>query len=301
MKRTSRSAAATSSPTGGGRKCATMEVHSALLERVEGYAARLHALEHSTQLRLMAVQPPWKPVTIPVVVNVVYRTAGENLPDAQIQSQIDSLNADYTATNPDKATTPAPFAGRIGDPGVRFKLVKIVRKKTTQSSFGASGDPVKKSASGGVPPTDSKSKLNLWACTLGDGLLGYAQFPLGPVETDGVVILNKAFGTVGALSPAFNLGRTATHEIGHWLNLRHIWGDSPDCGADDGVADTPIQGIANTGVPTFPHISCHNGPHGDLFMNYMDYTDDRGMVMFTHGQVERMHAALLGPRKAYRV
>jgi hypothetical protein len=111
------------------------------------------------------------------------------------------------------------------------------------------------------------------------------------------VTLNTAFGTVGSAAPPFNLGRTATHEIGHWLNLLHIWGDDGlGCSGSDNVADTPNQGGYNQGCPHFPKISCGNGPDGDMFMNFMDYTDDRCMYMFTRGQVARMNAALSGPR-----
>jgi hypothetical protein len=134
-------------------------------------------------------------------------------------------------------------------------------------------------------------------CNLSDGLLGYAQFPGGPSKTDGVVILYTAFGTKGVAAAPFNLGRTATHEIGHWLNLRHIWGDRTDCTGSDGVSDTPRAQMPNTGRPTFPRISCDNGPNGDMFMNYMDYVDDAAMFMFTSGQATRMNACLAGSRK----
>ncbi|MCL4540693.1 MAG: M43 family zinc metalloprotease, partial [Bacteroidetes bacterium] len=128
---------------------------------------------------------------------------------------------------------------------------------------------------------------------------GYAQFPGGPAPTDGVAILNTAFGTTGTAAAPYNMGRTATHEVGHYLNLRHIWGDEPECGADDFVEDTPLQADANFGKPKFPHISCNNGPNGDMFMNYMDYVDDDTMFMFTVGQVNRMHAALETMRSSF--
>ena len=136
-------------------------------------------------------------------------------------------------------------------------------------------------------------------CQLGGGLLGYAQFPGGPAATDGVVILHSGFGTSGTAAAPFNLGRTATHEIGHWLNLRHIWGDDgTGCSGSDFVADTPNQGGPNYGTPTFPKVSCGNAPNGDMFMNYMDYVDDAAMVMFTAGQVTRMQASLDGLRSS---
>ncbi len=168
---------------------------------------------------------------------------------------------------------------------------------TDQASFG-DDDTVKSSKSGGADPWPSDRYLNLWVCSLGNQLLGYAQFPGGPSATDGVVILNTAFGTSGTAAAPFNLGRTATHEIGHWLNLRHIWGDTEDCTGNDFVDDTPKAQHPNYNKPTFPVISCGNGPNGDMFMNYMDYVDDDSMVMFTAGQVVRMHATLDGPRKS---
>jgi hypothetical protein len=191
------------------------------------------------------------------------------------------------------------------DTMIRFALAKtdpngkpttgITRTRTTATSF-TQDDSVKSTARGGQDAWPSDKYLNIWVCSLGNGLLGYAQFPGGPATTDGVVILNKAFGTVGTAAPPFNLGRSATHEIGHWLNLRHIWGDTEDCSGSDFVDDTPNAQQPNFGKPTFPHLSCNNAPNGDMFMNYMDYVDDDSMVMFTTGQVARMQATLAGPR-----
>jgi hypothetical protein len=138
----------------------------------------------------------------------------------------------------------------------------------------------------------------MWACNL-QPWLGYAQFPGGPAATDGVVITHTAFGTTGTAAAPFNLGRTATHEIGHWLDLFHIWGDDgTGCTGTDHVADTPNQGGSNYACPSFPHTSCGNAPNGDMFMNYMDYVDDRCMVMFTAGQVARIDATFEGPRSS---
>jgi hypothetical protein len=91
------------------------------------------------------------------------------------------------------------------------------------------------------------------------------------------------------------------HEVGHWLNLNHIWGDTNNCSGTDNVSDTPKAQLPNYGTPAFPHISCSNGPNGDMFVNYMDYVDDKAMVMFTSGQVARMHATLNGPRSGVAV
>ena len=241
-----------------------------------------------------------------MVVHVVYNTRAENISTAQINSQIAALNKDFRATNSDKSKVPNVWKGLVADTRIQFALATtdptgkstsgIVRTKTTRTSFGT-GDTVKSSASGGADPWPSDRYLNIWVCTLGGGLLGYAQFPGGPPATDGVVILNTAFGTRGSATAPFNLGRTVTHEIGHWLNLRHIWGDTEDCSGSDFVADTPNAEGPNYGKPAFPQISCSNGPNGDMFMNYMDYVDDDAMFMFTPQQVARMHATLDGPRE----
>ena len=194
---------------------------------------------------------------------------------------------------------PRPGRGLAVDSNIEFvlatkdpagkKTTGITRTATKVDSFGVH-DEVKSSKAGGADPWPTDRYLNFWACNLGEGLLGYAQFPGGPTKTDGVVILFRAFGTTGAVKAPFDKGRTATHEVGHFLGLRHIWGDMNDCTGNDFVADTPRARASNFGKPKFPHITCNNGPNGDMFMNYMDYVDDAAMVMFTAGQVARMNA-----------
>jgi hypothetical protein len=245
---------------------------------------------------------------IPVVVHVVWRVNAENISKAQIDSQITVLNHDFRSRNTDIANVPTPFQSVIGDARVEFALATtdpngnatdgVTRTQTAVNGF-TQNDAVKAVASGGADPWPADDYLNLWVCRLAGGLLGYAQFPGGPAATDGVVVTHTGFGTTGTATAPFHLGRTATHEIGHWLNLLHIWGDDAGaCSGDDFVADTPNQGGPNVDTPTFPTISCNNGPNGDMFMNYMDYVDDPVMIMFTAGQVARMQAALDGPRSA---
>ncbi|MGB7980960.1 MAG: zinc metalloprotease [Candidatus Nanopelagicales bacterium] len=286
------------------RSCATMEVHERLLRSDPQYAAaRAQSETRAWQFARGTRAGGRIGVTvIPVVVHVVWRTNAENISDAQIASQITVLNRDFRKTNPDVASTPGVFAPLCADARVEFVLATtdpsgnptngIVRVKTTTAGF-TDDNAVKASATGGADAWPADTYLNLWSCRLAGGLLGYAQFPGGPAATDGVVVRDTAFGNTGTAAAPFNLGRTATHEIGHWLNLRHIWGDDGNgCNGDDFVADTPNCAGANTGMPTFPHVTCNNGPNGDLFVNYMDYTDDAGMVMFTGGQVNRMQACL---------
>jgi len=266
-------------------------------------------LENATAMRMsLGVRAMRKaaPITIQVVVHVVYKTAAENISVAQIKSQIKVLNKDYRAKNADKSKVPPVWKGLVADVSILFALASkdpkgkpttgITRTKTTRASFDTD-DSVKSSATGGVNAWPANRYLNIWVCTLANGILGYAQFPGGPKKTDGVVILNTAFGTVGTAGAPFNRGRTTTHEVGHWLNLRHIWADTEDCSGTDFVADTPNAAGPNYGKPKFPHVTCNNGPNGDMFMNYMDYVDDDAMFMFTTQQVVRMQTAMSGPRK----
>lgn len=279
------------------RQCGTMAAHMLLLEQHPRYRINQRRLEAiSTTVRQLPVDLKLATlVTIRTVVNVVYNTEAQNISARQINSQIAVLNRDFRATNPDRAQTPEPWRGLVADARIRFKVTEIRRVKTARTVF-SHDEGVKKASAGGIAPFEPSTHLNIWVCPLAGGLLGYAQFPGGPAATDGVVVNYRAFGTTGTAEAPFNRGRTATHEIGHYLNLRHIWGDTPDCSGGDMVSDTPNCAGPNYGVPVFPVVTCNNGPNGDMFMNYMDYVDDSAMVMFTTQQVLRMRAALEGAR-----
>lgn len=294
------------------RTCGAAEVHHRLLQTIPAYADNRRAIESHTMswgLMRKSMPAPIKIITIPVVVHVVYSTPEQNISDAQVNNQLVVLNDDYRKRNADIGLIPAPFQPLAADLHIEFKLAcrdpkgdktdGITRTKTNVTSF-SSDDRVKSNSTGGIDAWPSDKYLNLWVCQLGGGLLGYAQFPGGPPTTDGVVITHTGFGTLGTAAAPFNKGRTGTHEIGHWLDLYHIWGDDqslPDpCSGSDNVADTPNQESMNFGCPTFPHITCNNHPNGDMFMNYMDYTDDACMYMFTKGQGVRTEATLNGPR-----
>jgi len=270
-----------------------MAAHMMLLEKHPSFRAAQMRLEGATARRreLGADVQKATVATIKTIVHVVYKTPEQNISDAQIKSQFAALNRDFRATNPDKSHTPVPFKGLVTDARMQFKLVRVTRTQTNKTSF-TSDDQVKKAATGGIAPITPKTHLNLWVCPMSGGLLGYAQFPGGPLATDGVVVNYRAFGTIGTAVAPFNKGRSATHEVGHYFNLRHIWGDTPDCSGSDMVADTPNCAGPNFGTPAFPTVTCNNGPNGDMFMNYMDYTDDAAMFMFTAQQVLRMRATL---------
>ena len=216
---------------------------------------------------------------------------------------MDVLNEDFGGYNSDHTKVPPFFKGvKAGETNIRFQLATrdpsgaattgIRRISTTVTSW-STNNAIKYTSMGGDNAWPAASYLNIWVGNLGSGLLGYAQFPGGAAATDGVVILYSAFGRVSPIS-SYNYGRTATHEIGHWLNLRHITGDA-SCGNDQ-VADTPPQTTLNFGCPSCHAFTCSNQPTGDMFMNYMDYTDDKCMYMFSAGQDARMTACLNSTR-----
>lgn len=303
------SASSALNPTGASRDdapiraCATMEVRDQQIKDNPGQAKKYEEVEAFTKKYVdnLAIQPSAVTsltVTIPVVVHVLYNTAQENISQAQIQSQIDVLNKDFSNTNADRTLLPGAFAGLAANMDIKFTLSSVDRKQSNKTSWGTR-DAMKSAKKGGIDPVDPSKFLNIWVCNIGGGILGYAQFPGGSAATDGVVIGPQYFGNTGYVAAPYDKGRTATHEIGHWLNLRHIWGDA-SCGNDQ-VADTPTQQTANYGCPSFPHVTCSNGPNGDLFMNYMDYTNDACMYMFTNGQKSRSQAifAAGGARQSF--
>ncbi|MBS1765192.1 MAG: T9SS type A sorting domain-containing protein [Bacteroidetes bacterium] len=244
-------------------------------------------------------------VTIPVVFHIVYNTPEQNVPDSRILEQLEVLNNDYNRLNQDAQCTPSVFQGVAAGASIQFCLAQrdpnnnhtsgIERKQTSRLSYDI-GDDMKKTALGGLKGWSKNKYLNVWVCNLSNNLLGFASMPGIANDTlDGVVI---SFSTVGGpdavgVHPTYNLGRTLTHETGHWLNLIHIWGDDGNtCDGSDEVSDTPNQAGPHYGTPNFPTISCNNGPNGDMFMNFLDYTDDFGMNIFTAGQSLRMNTAL---------
>lgn len=229
-------------------------------------------------------------ITIPTVVHVIYSNSNENISEAQILSQIQVLNEDFRRLNPDADGT----WSQASDVEIEFCLATtdpngnasngITRKSSSTTSWGTN-DAMKFASNGGVDAWPTGDYLNMWVCNIGGGILGYAQFPGGSAATDGVVMGPQYFGNQGYVSAPFDGGRTTTHEVGHWLNLRHIWGDG-NCNADDFVSDTPTSDAANYGCAT-GHVSCSST---DMVQNYMDYSDDACMNLYTAGQKTRMRA-----------
>jgi hypothetical protein len=284
------------------RVCGTNEYQAAMEQQDPSIINRREEIEQFTRDFVISNQGGDRNIIrIPVVVHVVHNIPAENISDAQIQSQITVLNQDFRRLNSDVANTPGAFSSLAGDAQIEFCLASvdpngnptngILRVPTSVTSFSTSGNGVKSSSSGGSNAWNSSRYLNMWICDISGSILGYAQFPGGSASTDGVVIDYLYFGTTGTATAPFNKGRTATHEVGHWLNLFHIWGDDgTGCTGSDQVSDTPNAGGPNYGCPAFPRVTCSNGPNGDMFMNYMDYTDDACMYMFTNAQITRMRA-----------
>jgi hypothetical protein len=248
-------------------------------------------------------------VTIPVVIHVVWNQQVENISLTQIQSQIDVLNEDFRGTNPDTMYVPNDFYHLIADCEIEFCLASfdtngnptngVVRTQTNIQSIGdpdVHGSKVQHSSQGGSDAWDPNYYLNIWVASFGSAAtLGYAYYPgtAPQPNEDGAVIDYRKFGTTGTVVPPNDYGRTVTHEIGHYFNLKHVWGDNGGCTDDDLVNDTPMQDSANYGTPNHPDYSCGTA---DMFMNFMDYVDDDYMNMFSVGQKQRMLAALNGPR-----
>ena len=278
--------------TYGQRQCGSMDHLHHEIQQNPDRAKILDDIEKHTQnwIKANADGSTRAVVTIPVVFHVVYRTSTENISDAQIQSQLDVLNEDFRRLNSDAdgtwsqaADTEIEFCLATVDPNGN-STNGITRTSTTVNGFGTNNS-VKFNSSGGKDAWPAGDYMNFWVCNIGGGILGYAQFPGGAASTDGIVCDYRYTGTIGTATAPFNLGRTATHEVGHWLNLRHIWGDG-NCNVDDFVSDTPTSDAPNYGCAT-GHVSCGTT---DMVQNYMDYSDDACMNLYTLGQKNRMQA-----------
>lgn len=293
--------------------CGTDDLHRRLAAASPEYRRRAREIEYETrrfEARHAGEGMKTGIVRIPTVVHIVWNLPDQNPSDADVHTAIAALNADFRLTNADAVNIPPHFAPVAADTRIEFVLAArdpgcnpttgIERRHTTQADF-AFGDKGYKGAAIGLPQWPPHHYLNIWVANLKPGVPGYSQYPSGlstnPAE-DGIVVACWAFGVNPAhVNP---LNRVLTHEAGHWLNLIHIWGDDTypgypggPCAGSDQVADTPNQqGPTYTPLPGL-NSSCGNAAvGGDMYMNYMDYTDEEYRCMFTRGQALRMHAAL---------
>ncbi|WP_207435181.1 zinc metalloprotease [Sabulibacter ruber] len=260
-------------------------------------------------------------IQIPVVVHVIYAEDAFNVSDQKIASQLKVLNEDFRKRNPDHAKTPEEFKHLVADVGIEFVLATqdpegkptngITRTYSTISGFDGHGEhkPIDDrtlffTSKGGHDAWPTDRYLNIWVVEMSDrhgnlGLAGYAHMPGADPRIDGVVIDPRTYGTLPPLTKENALGRTATHEIGHWLNLHHLNGQTPNgCNSTDLVDDTPPASDAYWGTPSYPQYSCGQS---SLFMNFMDRVDDEAMYMFTKGQRARMRAVFAPDGKRHQL
>ncbi|WP_162428151.1 M43 family zinc metalloprotease [Pontibacter pudoricolor] len=302
-----------------GRTCAT-ELYQQTIEQLQPgiqlqqQQAKEAAQQYLSQkLQGQEMRKAAGAISIPVVFHVVYNTPEQNISDEQIYSQLAVLNADFRRTNADKINTPTHFAALAGDAGIEFCLAStapdgsvtngITRTQTSSASFSANNNNIKRQDRGGAPAWDRSQYLNIWVGNISDDILGWATFPgMGSSsQYDGVVLFYKTVGEppYNPFRTQFNKGRTATHEIGHWLGLQHIWGTGNEsCSDSDFIDDTPNQYKPNYDCPSGTIVSCENGPYGDMWQNYMDYSDDACMNLFTNGQIAYMQAVLNSSRSS---
>ncbi|MEO5892301.1 MAG: M43 family zinc metalloprotease [Ferruginibacter sp.] len=292
-------------------QCATMDRLAKMFERNPALKTRfnqqLETFNRKTDTRAQrpasAQGVSGTTYTIPVVFHIIL-TDPSDVTDEQVLSQLNILNKTFAGTNSDSAIVPAYFKSIFGRSGIRFCLAQrtpdgesttgIERITTKKTSFSSSDDAVKHAAMGGIDIWNGDNYFNIWICLLGDNLLGYSTFPDdGQPAEQGVVIDYRSLP--GGAFSNYNGGKTLTHETGHYFNLFHIWGDDDGaCTGTDYVDDTPNQANAtsgcNNGIKT---DNCTTSGNGILFQDYMDYSYDPCMLLFTTLQADRMETALL--------
>lgn len=240
-------------------------------------------------------------VTIPIVFHIVSNNQSL-ITDAQIMAQLDTINRDYAGTNGSSSRVPSHFRSLFGQSGIQFCLAQrtpdnkitsgIERYSTNRSTFDYTNNLVKHAESGGADAWDTDRYLNIWVSDLAGGTLGYATFPADGVPDEQGVVID--FGSLpGGIVTGYNQGKTLTHELGHYFSLYHIWGDDNGaCTGTDEIDDTPNQANSTSTCPSgILTDNCTRTAPGVMYQNYMDYTSDGCLIMFTKQQVARMETA----------
>lgn len=289
-------------------KCATDNLLKSAIQKDPSIIQKMAVSEAKLQeyMKAHANEKSGVVYTIPIVIHIIHNGEpigeGSNISDEQIYSQIDRLNEDFRNTNADALDTAHPYYPIQADVEIEFCLASIDPEGNIASGIYRYNlqQPGwdRTSIDSFIKPLTIWNRydyMNIWSINIDDpnspGVDGYGTFPASTTDsTDGLVIAYTSFGTVDGEKFI-----TGTHEVGHYFNLHHVWGDNqPNCG-DDLVDDTPPSAEPNFGCPDFPHNpndTCGTGPNGDIYMNFMDYADAVCTVMFTAGQKDRMRATL---------
>ncbi len=281
-------------------QCRSFEYSGEQLRKQPGLSSSVSSIEKFIRqnIDVSAARIEGMVIKIPVVVHVLYHYPAEKISDELVHSQLAILNECFRKQNKDTSDIPEAFRSLAADCEIEFQLATsdprkrntsgIVKKYTPITKW-VMDDKMKFSEEMGDDAWDPKSYLNIWVCNL-DKFAGYSSVVGGPENVDGIVLGLAAFGSEN---------KTAVHEAGHWLGLKHLWGDEY-CGSDE-VNDTPKQASYTLGCPANIRVTCGNGPHGDMYMNYMDFTSDKCTHLFTQGQKARMRSlfATGGPRYSF--
>jgi hypothetical protein len=308
------------------RRCYSKEAIDYLEQAAPGYAAHVNEQFDIAKSWSQDHEQKRTIYMVPVVFHIVYNTAAENLPDSVLENQIAVMNEDYSRQNGDTTNMRSEFEPVAGATHIQFFLAGITRTSTTTTSFGSFAallgdfsdlEKVKSTADGGENAWDQVHYLNIWVCDMSINntpfLLGYAtppdnlpNWPQGsaPDLGDGVVLQYQIVGSnnpnpLGVANYTV-LGRTAVHEVGHYMGLRHIWGDG-DCTMDDGISDTPDADDASQQDCDEQRNSCNADVNGlgdlhDMIENYMDYSAETCQNSFTQEQALLMHGVLENQR-----
>jgi hypothetical protein len=290
-----------------------MERHNFLVQRNPNYDAQRNAFEASLQQYIAAnrerLESSEMVITCPVVFHCVYGSAAQNVSLNQVLSQLQVMNEDFARTNADAnshwsqaVNTTVQFCLAQRTPAGLATTGLESRQYGTSSTSWSTNDNVKSYSNGGLDAWDPTRYFNIWVCNLTGGLLGYGEFPTNAVsQTFGAVIDYTCFGsnytsygTFSGIQAPFDRGRTVTHEFSHCVDLYHVWGDDGgSCSGTDYCNDTPNQGDATSGCYSFPHTdNCTTTGNGIMYENYLDYSDDNCLNLFTANQKTRMLAVL---------